>query len=685
MATSNRPSVPGSSPESAVKPLRLKNGRPVDFNHDDPMQTQELLRSIDYSQVSHDPRLRDAWNAAQKGKLADLMQAKSVWMVSTDIDAVRAGFAMLDDTSKQSLTGPLRELLLANNQGSIDEAFSRQREQISASLPTHELAKMDTRDVASILHNDSFGAAAVKYVPEELQYATFNIPGGDIGQTISLEHIRRQASKSQADYEAWHRALVASHENRVAQKVVASRIANHHAATPSPVINKPAAESAKLASAKMTSTGSPTAASPSTPSPSSLSPGGLNASASASIHNESIAKIDIQSTLAGMAQQNQAPTINPQSGEPFDNNQPANPNSWASNSLDALQTSLDVAGIADPTPIVDLSNAGISLYRAVTEPHRAGEHLSNAFISGISAIPYVGDLAKVVKYGGKAVHAAKGGKAAGAAHAGASATAHAGTDAASAGANQGKGVFGSLLNSIGGGGSGVLGTIGNVVGSFIGGGGAGGSGGGAGAGGSSGGGGSLPPGGNPASPGGGDGRNNEGVSGLSRVGQAINNVANFAGPASIALYAFGSTIQKVSDWLKKVDSENRKILEENRNLATYNGQMAAAYMRLDADRMIRDIHRGEALAGPVSRLAKAQSSFEASKENLFTPFAKLSIDIQAGLTRVADAVIQVIDYVEPISEIIQWWYGKEQNEGARNAIEKAIWMSEERVKPKEKL
>jgi hypothetical protein len=108
-------------------------------------------------------------------------------------------------------------------------------------------------------------------------------------------------------------------------------------------------------------------------------------------------------------------------------------------------------------------------------------------------------------------------------------------------------------------------------------------------------------------------------------------------------------------------------------------------MQLDADRMIRDIHRGEALAGPVSRLAKAQSSFESSKENLFTPFAKLSIDIQAGLTRVADAVIQVIDYVEPISEIIQWWYGKEQNEGARNAIEKAIQMSDERVKPKNKL
>ena len=54
--------------------------------------------------------------------------------------------------------------------------------------------------------------------------------------------------------------------------------------------------------------------------------------------------------------------------------------------LDLLQLALDIAGIADPSPATDATNALISLVR--------GNWFDTA-ISGASVIPYVGDLAKL--------------------------------------------------------------------------------------------------------------------------------------------------------------------------------------------------------------------------------------------------------------------------------------------------
>lgn len=51
--------------------------------------------------------------------------------------------------------------------------------------------------------------------------------------------------------------------------------------------------------------------------------------------------------------------------------------------LDATQTALGVAGLADPTPASDGANAAISFAR--------GDYFGFA-LDGISAIPYVGDL-----------------------------------------------------------------------------------------------------------------------------------------------------------------------------------------------------------------------------------------------------------------------------------------------------
>lgn len=66
--------------------------------------------------------------------------------------------------------------------------------------------------------------------------------------------------------------------------------------------------------------------------------------------------------------------------------------------LDIVQSGLDAAGVADPTGIFDLTNAGISLFRAATDRGRRKEHLVNAGINAVSAIPGgMGDFAKLLK------------------------------------------------------------------------------------------------------------------------------------------------------------------------------------------------------------------------------------------------------------------------------------------------
>jgi hypothetical protein len=146
--------------------------------------------------------------------------------------------------------------------------------------------------------------------------------------------------------------------------------------------------------------------------------------------------------------------------------------------VDKLQTFLDVTGVLDPTPISDGVNTVISLVRAVSDPKNAGTHLTNAATSAVSIIPYLGDVAKAFKYGGKAVDATKAASTAGKA------------------AGHGGGIGGTIQTALGflGGMGGGMGGGGNAGGGSQGG--AGGTGGGGGnAGGGSGGGGGNPGGG----------------------------------------------------------------------------------------------------------------------------------------------------------------------------------------------
>lgn len=71
--------------------------------------------------------------------------------------------------------------------------------------------------------------------------------------------------------------------------------------------------------------------------------------------------------------------------------------------IDRLQNVLDIAGIVDPTPTIDAVNMAISLVRAskAATPEEKKRHVTNAVISGISMVPYIGDTAKISKLTGK--------------------------------------------------------------------------------------------------------------------------------------------------------------------------------------------------------------------------------------------------------------------------------------------
>lgn len=68
---------------------------------------------------------------------------------------------------------------------------------------------------------------------------------------------------------------------------------------------------------------------------------------------------------------------------------------------DKLQSVADVAGVFDQTGAVDLANSAVSLFRGWREqdPQRRKEHYTDSGIRAVSAVPLVGDLAKVGRTG----------------------------------------------------------------------------------------------------------------------------------------------------------------------------------------------------------------------------------------------------------------------------------------------
>lgn len=341
----------------------------------------------------------------------------------------------------------------------------------------------------------------------------------------------------------------------------------------------------------------------------------------------------------------------PQTNQPEKSHKAEDNTSNKSSGMDAVQTALDAAGVVDPTPIADGTNAVISLVRAGMEPDRAGEHVKNAAISAVSAIPYVGDIAKAAKYGGKSTKASS--KAASQPAKAATRSTPAGSGPPNTTAPSG----GNWLNSFASYFTGVLG--GNA-----GGGNAGGGGGGTGGGGAGGAGGGQPPGpgGTGGTGGGGGGGNNPATNVSPNPGGSSNNAPvlnldRFIDETVEAAGVVGALGKKAFDFAERMDIVNRQLIEYNRNLTKFSGELSAAYGKLDSDRLLREIKnaglQGESLAGLIG----AQSKLEEALQELKGDWRIVGNDIQQILTKIATGIIEIIDFISPIEEL--WPYIRE--------------------------
>lgn len=337
--------------------------------------------------------------------------------------------------------------------------------------------------------------------------------------------------------------------------------------------------------------------------------------------------------------------------------------------IDSIQTILDVAGVADPTPIIDGVNMVMSLGRAVVDPSNAGHHLVNAATSAVSMVPFVGDLAKLGKFGSKA---------------GAKAGAHAAkAPHVVPPPIQPMAVNGVTPPPVQGGAGGI---------------------------------GSPPGGGSPPTGAMGSGVPWGTVLSWAAVGTAIaigfkqsleqgKALLGLLKPDAYTGDSFDSAkasidrydksvdatiplakympseqlrrkafelIKGVVDWLQSVEQTGKQMVERNRNLAEYSGQIAVAFNRLDVDRIRRDIMKADAMGGDLKGLSASQSAFEAAKQDLFQPFERLQIVVQTRLLDFATLLMRGVDKLEFIGELIDYWLGYAKEQEARSGLESAI-------------
>lgn len=323
------------------------------------------------------------------------------------------------------------------------------------------------------------------------------------------------------------------------------------------------------------------------------------------------------------------------------NAEPTSPPSSTSSTLDNIQAAADAIGVIDQTGITDLANAGISITRAIAEPEQAGHHLFNAGISAVSAIPLIGDAAKLLKLGGKGSKAAQAAKAADGSwsmaghhsipHSGARMDGH---------------------HTI------PHGADGNPI--------------------------DL-------------GQYATGQSG-EEAQQAARDLQTFTGaiegfiekvvPGGAALAAIGSEVynralKPIIDWLKQVDDTTKKMLDDNRRLANFNGGVAAAYQQLDVGRFLRDQENAGDMVGSIGRLSGAQNRYEDAQQDLLQPYNRLSADMQAARTEVAAMFLKLINSVDFIGGLLDWWYQRDQNDpGDRNDAERGARMLAEKFAEK---
>jgi hypothetical protein len=143
----------------------------------------------------------------------------------------------------------------------------------------------------------------------------------------------------------------------------------------------------------------------------------------------------------------------------------------------------------------------------------------------------------------------------------------------------------------------------------------------------------------------------------------FEKVAPFAGQVANATFAFIT-------FNTALYAANRAQLKLNENLRLYSGEIQAAYMRLEAGRVMRDVTRARSVEGNLAGLSDAQNRLERAQEEFTRPLQQVVLNLQTKITDGVAAILELVDSVEGITEWMEEFFRKESEQiSSRNLID----------------
>ncbi len=528
----------------------------------DPDGTQARFKNIPYDSVANNPMTRDAWHAAKSGKLAELLRNGDLWQASTDPQIFQSE-AKKFGSDRSNFSSPIKSLMESSDRGELEQRMELSRKNFSRNEPTHQIYSDPVDTVVKRLSSSDNGQWKQHY---------FHSPG------VDASHFPE--SNSPNDVRKYVNDMRTRHERNVGQKLVDYQVKNYSAPK-------------RSAAPSVSSTASSVA---------SFSDMRKNVVSGKPYDGKSAAEITKE-----WSNPDPGSSPNGASGK----QSPAPLTSMGGSFMDRIQLALDAIGVVEPTPFADLTNTGISLVRAAMDPENAGQHLTNAAISAIGVVPYVGDVAKLAKGYDKAGKAGK--------TIGKSMGAPADSFLSKNGSSLLDHASSALGNKAYGGNSSSAGGTGG-----IGGGGAGNGGNGAGGVGGGGSGGLIPFGQPPGSP-------------VSGSGSSIDWSKLFGSLSSVVKTSI-DRFKQLNDWVHKSAEQGRILVETNRKYAMYSGELSLAYMKYDANSERRTMNEATYLGSSAAALAKARSRVEDAESYANKPSQRTANNVLAKLGEI-DALI----------------------------------------------
>lgn len=284
--------------------------------------------------------------------------------------------------------------------------------------------------------------------------------------------------------------------------------------------------------------------------------------------------------------------------------------------IDKLQAAADAAGVVDQSGVTDLANAAVSAVRALRskDPRERKEHWKDAGIRAVSAIPIVGDLAKLGRMG-KYADTFRGARAESQAARTTLRESRAGIDAA--GGRRAQGLTPSELMTMGG-------------------------------------------------------RSRDQIQLADKEKRAREESQIKQEEASAATAELVGSLKKLTGgvvgaavvmvtWPKIVQKWTEALVESRRHLSRFDGRMAGAYARLDIDRTFRDMRTAQATGGTSSQVANSLSELEESTRPLREMGATLTniaaLIAASGAKEVAEILTVILRPIATLARAAEKYIG----------------------------